>query len=121
MVGHLNTFSLFLPALSKLYHERKYAADMLQEQYKLNHVSERLKTIDKLGWNEFVEELEKLKVGLLLSEKDEAHKWFRKKVEELTHLAGQIKALQESVDTVVCDIYNLTEKEKEIVQQKSMR
>jgi type I restriction-modification system DNA methylase subunit len=106
---------------SKLYHERKYAADMLQEQYKLNHVSERLKTIDKLGWNEFVEELEKLKVGLLLSQKDEAHQWFRKKVEELTRLAGQIKTLQECVDTVVCDIYNLTEKEKEIVQQKSMR
>jgi hypothetical protein len=101
---------------SKLYHERKYATDILKEQLKLERVSERLKTLDNLGWNEFIEELEKLRISLPLSEKEEFHGWFRKRVEELGQVKKVIRQLNHRIDTVVYDVYGLTTEERELIE-----
>jgi hypothetical protein len=95
----------------QLYNERKSAADILISQFKLSHISEKLRSIDRIGWNEFIEELEKLKVPIFINKTDELNNWFRKKQQQFRTIQSQADLLEEAIDREVYQIYRLTDDE----------
>ena len=93
------------------------AFEMLRAEYKLAKVTHKLETFLWLGWNELVEELEKQKIKLTLTQKDELNTWFRSKQKLALSLNEAIKTLNAEINACVYRLYNLTESEIRLIQK----
>src|SRR5207248_7533353 len=58
---------------------QQQALEVLRAEYKLPKVTQKLERFLNLGWNEFLEELEKQKIRIDLTQKDRLNIWFRSK------------------------------------------
>ena len=91
--------------------------EVLRAEYKLKHITSKLEKFLNLGWNEFIEELEKQKIKLNLTQKDELNTWFRSKQTVATKLNEAMKKLNEEIDAHVYRLYNLDESEIKLIEQ----
>jgi len=64
---------------------------------------------------EFDEFMKTLKVKLSLSQKEELLEFFEKHKKELTELDNQIQQIDNDIDEMVFDLYELTPEERQIV------
>lgn len=69
-----------------------------------------------ISWNEFIQRLEKQKIKLSLSKKDQLHNWFRDKQNELKELQNKIHSLDRTIDYEVYKVYGITEKEIHLIE-----
>ena len=86
-------------------------------------MTQKLRNFLSLGWNEFIEELEKQNSLFSLQQKDELNKWFRDKQKGFQELERQIKQIDESIDGEIYKLYQLNNKDIQVIlnsiQQKN--
>lgn len=108
-------------ALLKLNAEQQelqeQALELITGQYKIAKVSQKLEYFLQLGWNEFIGELEKLKVRLDFAQKDKLNAWFRSKQQAAAGIHEQIERLRREIDVRVYKLYNLDESEIQIIER----
>jgi hypothetical protein len=99
------------------------SADVLNQQFGINKRTQKLQNFLSLGWNEFVEELEKQHTLFSLQQKDELIIWFRSKQEGYQILEHKIKSINDYIEEEVYKLYLLNNKDKQVIlkniQQKS--
>ena len=103
--------------IKELDKETKNSLIVISEEYKSIDVTSKLKKFYLLGWNELVEELEKQKIKLDLTRKDELNTWFRSKQKAATNIHEAIKKLDEEINACVYKLYDLNESEIKLIEQ----
>lgn len=101
----------------KLHNSIDSALELINSEYQPKKISKNLKNFYTLGIHPFIEELEKQKVKLTLSQKEELISWYKEKSENLINLQKQINSLDKSIDTDVYNLYCLTNEEIDIIEQ----
>jgi len=79
----------------------KQALEVLRAEYKLAKVTHKLEKFLNLGWNEFLEELEKQKIRIDLTQKDRLNIWFRDKRSAVVNLNELMEKLNKEMDSYV--------------------
>lgn len=81
-------------------------------------ISQKLEELTNLSFSEFKTEIERLAGRRLkLAEQDEWEGYFGKSVKELSGMRDEITALEASVDDVVCKLYEITERERQLIEK----
>lgn len=111
--------------LLTLYSEKqelqKQALELVRAEYKLPKMTQKLENFLHLGWNEFIEELEKQKVRISLTQKDELNSWFRSKQVAAKNVHELAERLKKEIDTSVYDLYTLNEAEIKLIERENTR
>ncbi len=97
----------------------KQALEVLRAEYKLLKVSKKLENFLRLGWNEFIEELEKQKVRMNMTRKDELNSWFRSKQDAAKNVHELTERLRQEIDISVYALYNLNEDEIKLIEREN--
>jgi len=92
------------------------ALELIQSEYQPKKISKNLEKFYTLGIHPFIEELEKQKVKLTLSQKEDLMNWYKEKSKTLNDLQTQINNLDKSIDQEVYKLYNLTDDEIKIIE-----
>jgi type I restriction-modification system DNA methylase subunit len=101
----------------ELYSGVDSALSLIKEQYQPQKISQNLEKFYTLGIHPFVEELEKQKVKLSLSQKEELINWYNEKSAALNDLKSKIDTLDKAIDDEVYKLYNLTDDEIKIIEE----
>jgi hypothetical protein len=88
----------------------------IQRKFELEDLPKKLQNWYLLTYPEFIKELAKKKVKLSLSQEAEWEDYFMQESKKALELKSQIDATDKAIDTVVYDLYGLTEEEIEIVE-----
>lgn len=103
----------------QLHKEREVLAqqslEVLRTEYAIDKATQRLQNFLSLGWNEFIEELEKQHTLFTLQQKDELNKCFRKKQEDFRVLERKIKQIDDSIDTEIYKLYRLNNTDIQVI------
>ena len=92
------------------------AIELIKAEYQPKKISKNLEKFYTLGIHPFIEELEKQKVKLTLSQKEELIAWYKEKSEKLNQIQSEIDKLDKNIDQEVYKLYNLTEEEIKIIE-----
>lgn len=105
--------------LNKLLQEEiQKALELIVLEYKPKKISQNLMYFYTLGLNLFIEELEKQKIKLSLSQKEDLISWYKNKSEQLNKIKSEIDILDKQIDKEVYALYGLTDDEIKIIESK---
>jgi hypothetical protein len=106
-------------ALLKLHNEREkqivQALEILKAEYAIKKVTHKLNNFLSLGWNEFINEIEKQHTLFTLQKKEELNIWFRNKQESHQLLELKIKTITNSIDDEIYKLYKLNNKDIQVI------
>lgn len=88
----------------------------LETKFNLESISKKLQSWDELNSKDFLNELKKSKIKLSLSEQAEWMEYFNEQKEKALTLKSEIESIDKEIDQLVYQLYGLTEKEIEIVE-----
>ena len=92
------------------------AIEVLKNEFAIKKFTKRLGNFLSLGWNEFIEELEKQHTLFSLNQKDELNKWFRDQIIE-----QKIKRIDESIDGDIYKLYQLSNNDIQVILRSIQR
>ena len=98
---------------------QQQALEVLRAEYKLPKVTQKLEKFLNLGWNEFLEELEKQKIRIDLTQKDRLNIWFRDKRSAVVNLNELTEKFNKEIDSYVYNLYNLSDAEITLIERES--
>src|SRR5258708_7212365 len=98
---------------------QKQALEVLKGEYKLPKITQKLEKFLDLGWNEFLEELEKQKIRMDLTQKDKLNVWFRNKQNEAIEFKKSVETLNQEIDSSVYKLYNLDDAEIRLIEKSN--
>lgn len=90
--------------------------DFIKNEFGITLESTLGQHINLLGWNEFVEILEKKRINLDIDKKQELFSWFRARQTEFSELLSQINSINNEINQHVYRIYNLSEEDIKIIE-----
>ena len=106
-------------SLLQLHKEREslvhQSLEVLRTEYAIDKTTQKLQNFLSLGWNEFIEELEKQHILFSLQQKDELNKWFREKQKAFQVLERKMNQIDESIDGDVYKLYHLNNKDIQVI------
>jgi TaqI-like C-terminal specificity domain len=76
------------------------ALEIFKTEYGLTKTNQKMEKFLSLGWNEFMEVLEKQHTLFSLQQKDELNNWYRGKQKSYQSLNQQIRKIDESIDNL---------------------
>jgi type I restriction-modification system DNA methylase subunit len=88
----------------------------IQRKFELEELPKKLQDWYNLSYAEFIKELGKKKVKLTLSEEAEWEDYFMQESKKALELKATIHATDKAIDTMVYELYGLTEEEIKIVE-----
>ena len=88
----------------------------LQRKFELDSLPKKLENWYELTFAEFVKELAKKKVKFSLSQEAEWEDYFITESKKALEIQSQIDATDKAIDTMVYELYGLSEEEIEIVE-----
>ena len=88
----------------------------LQRKFELDSLPKKLESWYDLTFAEFVKELGKKKIKLSLSEEAEWEDYFLQEQQKAITLKNEIDATDKAIDSMVYELYGLTQDEIEIVE-----
>lgn len=100
---------------SKFIDEKNRVLELMTTRLKIDSTS-NLENFYKLGWNEFVTELEKQKISADIVEQDNFNKWFNKVRKSLIANEESLKSLEKQIDNIIYKLYELNGEEVAIVE-----
>ena len=95
--------------------------EILREQYAIHKIPQKIEQFLRLGWNEFIEELEKQHTLFSLQQKDELNKWFRGKKKTFQIMETKIEKIENHIDSEVYKAYNLSNNEIQVVLRNNQK
>ena len=99
-----------------LQQQQSKVINMLQRDYGLEKPNKKLETWYELSLQSFFAELTKAKIALSAIQKDEVQEYFETYQKQAVATKNQIIATDKQIDTMVYELYGLTEEEIEIVE-----
>lgn len=102
---------------AQLQEKRNKFLRRLKENFDGVKITTALQTFDKLTFAEFTAELKKQKIKLTLAQQDEWEDYFNQYVDACRQLTDQITATDHEIDTLVYQLYGLTEEEIKTVEE----
>ncbi len=84
--------------------------------YNLQKISKNLSEFDVLNFSEFTNELKKNKIKISLKQQDELEEYFNENKNNINSLINQSLSIENQIDKMVNEIYGLTEKEIELIE-----
>jgi len=103
----------------KLYNKKNKFFNRINKSFGLKKLNKKLDSFYKLEFNDFIKRIEKLsKKKLLLKEQDEWEDYFNEYKKELLQLTEEISQTDRKINEVVYDLYEIKDKEKEIIEKK---
>lgn len=90
--------------------------EVLRTEYALPKITQKLEKFLSVGWNEFIEELEKQKIRMDLTRKDTLNVWFRSKQIEAKKLNETVERLIKEIDACVYKLYDLNDAEIKLIE-----
>lgn len=100
----------------QLYNGFDSALELIKAEYQPKKISQNLEKFYTLGIHPFIEELEKQKVKLSLTQKEELITWYKEKSDKLNKIKQQIDTLDIEIDQEIYKLYNLTDEEIKIIE-----
>ena len=88
----------------------------IQRKFELEELPKKLQDWYKLPYTEFIKELAKKKVKLSLSQESEWEDYFMQESKKALELKATIDGTDKAIDTMVYELYGLSEEEIEIVE-----
>ena len=88
----------------------------LETNFEIDKLSNKMKAFYNYDFKTLITELKKKKVKLTLSQQDEWEEYFNSYKEEINKLQNQINKTDKEIDQMVYELYDLTKKEIEIVE-----
>lgn len=88
----------------------------IQRKFELADLPKKLQDWYNLSYSEFIKELAKKKIKLRLSDEAEWEDYFTQESKKALDLKAQIDATDKAIDAMVYELYGLTKKEVEIVE-----
>jgi type I restriction-modification system DNA methylase subunit len=107
---NINNTSLFQEILQKFQRT-------IQRKFELEELPKKLQDWHKLSYSEFIIELGKKKVKLSLSQEAEWEDYFMQESKKALELKATIDATDKAIDTMVYELYRLSEEEIAIVER----
>ncbi len=118
--GNQNRLGQLAENLLKLVNQFNKTRDKflrrLTDNLSLPRTTKKLFSFYKLNFGEFLFELNKLKRPIPLHKQDEWEEYFTASSEVVSELIGQMDAVEKEIDTIVYQLYGITEDEIEIVE-----
>jgi len=90
----------------------------LQRKFEIEKLPKKLQDWYSLSFADFIKELKKKKIKLSLSEEAEWEDYFLKEQQKALEIKSKIDATDATIDKMVYELYELTEEEIEIVENK---
>ena len=112
----INLADTMLTLNAQLQEKRSRFHRRLTENFEGLKVTTALQTFDKMTFAEFVAELKKQKIKLTLVQQDEWEEYFGQYAEACRQLTDQIATTDHEIDTLVYQLYGLTEEEIKTVE-----
>ncbi len=100
-----------------LFEETKKALELIELEYKPKKITQKLESFYNLGLNPFIEELQKQKVELSLSQKEDLITWYKTKSDFLKNIKSEIDRTDCAIDREVYNLYGLTEEDIKIIEE----
>ena len=107
---------LMLSLNKTLQQQQAKVINMLQRDYGLEKPTKKLETWYELSLQEFFKELAKAKIVLSAVQKDEVQEYFETYQKQAVATKNQIIATDKQIDTMVYELYGLSNEEIEIVE-----
>lgn len=102
----------------KLYNKVEHFLNLLKAEYETIKISKNLCAWYELDWKQFTNELKKQKIILSGSQKDDWFERFNRISAEIKELQKMINETDKQIDSLVYKLYNLTDEEIKIVEEK---
>ncbi|MBP6425384.1 MAG: N-6 DNA methylase [Flavobacterium sp.] len=102
---------------SELQEQSQKIQRTIQRKFELEELPKKLQDWYKLPYAEFIKELAKKKVKLSLSQEAEWEDYFMQESKKALELKATIDATDKAIDTMVYELYGLSEEEIEIVEK----
>jgi hypothetical protein len=112
----LNNAELISIDSNKFQEQSQKFQRTIQRKFVLEELPKKLQDWYKLSYAEFIKELGKKKVKLTLSEEAEWEDYFMQESKKALELKASIDATDKAIDTMVYELYGLTEEEIKIVE-----
>ena len=90
--------------------------EVLRAEYALPKITQKLERFLSLGWDELIEELDKQKIRMNLTQKDTLNVWFRSKQNEAKKLSENVERLIKEIDASVYKLYDLNDAEIKLIE-----
>ena len=95
----------------------KKAIELIKLEYKPQKITQKLEAFYSLGLNPFLDELQKQRVQLNLSQKEDLISWYKSKSKLLNGIKAQIEDLDNEIDKEIYALYGLTDDEIKIIEK----
>ena len=103
-------------SIAKLNSLKTQFLTLLQGKFEIEKISKKLQIWYELEFKEFLEELQKVKIKLRLSEEAEWMNYFNEQKEKAQTLKSEIEKTDREIDRMVYELYDLTDEEIKIVE-----
>jgi type I restriction-modification system DNA methylase subunit len=117
-----NPLSMLVDRVLNLYSQsqelQQQALEVLRAEYNLPKITQKLGKFLSLGWNEFIEELEKQRIRIDLTQKDTLNIWFRDKQDTAKNINESLEKLQKEIDKHVYNLYQLNDAEIKLIERE---
>lgn len=109
--------NLMLSLNKEFYEKKNKFFNRIKKSFGLEKINKKLDKFYELSSNSFIEEIEKqTKNKISLKEQDEWEDYFKGYKNELSKLKEKINETDKEIDERVYKLYNITDKEKEIIE-----
>ncbi len=88
----------------------------IKETYNIEKITHNLEAFYNLSFADFIKELSKQKVKLTMKQKDELEDYFNEYVKDISSLNETIEKTDKEINTLVYNLYNLTDDEIKIIE-----
>ena len=116
-IGIETKVDLMIHSNKELIEQSQKFQRTIQRKFELEELPKKLQDWYKLTYPEFIKELAKKKVKLSLSQEAEWEDYFMQESKKVLELKSQIDATDKAIDTMVYELYGLSEEEIEIVEK----
>ena len=91
----------------------------IQRKFEIDKLLKKLQDWYLLTYDEFIKELGKKKIKLSLSEESEWEDFFTQESKKALEIKNSIEKIDKEIDTIVYQLYNLTDDEIEIIESSN--
>lgn len=88
----------------------------IQETYNIEKITKKLESFYNLSFADFIKELSKQQVKPTMKQKDELEDYFNEYVKDISALNETIEKTDKEINTLVYNLYNLTDDEIKIIE-----
>lgn len=114
----INLVDVMLTKNQELQEKSSHFLNLLKAEYENIQISGKLAVWYELDWKQFTNELKKQKIILSGSQKDDWFERFNRISAEIKELQKMINETDKQIDSLVYKLYNLTDDEIQIIEEK---